>query len=352
MQNCRKKQTLNGDPLHPRSSIPFLVSSTSRERVLDRRSGDKPPFPSEFNGTPPASPPPSPPAGSRVVELHWIAGIREVQLPPSQHGQVAATPARAEEAEYVAEDSGESGEPSPENYAEAVDASDIFDEGPAFVRDGTSRAGWATLFVQIAMVMLGWFGFDAQANAECCGVTGPDERGRGSNRRDSEGRNRSENDDEPSFVDRVGGFFGRMFDDVAGEIMDVFGVDDEHFDGADTLPTSSKGLLTRWLPWVRSCKVRDLLPVVGDQGTRSDLGSLQKDLERLNLDAACMSTVHRIVAEFLERYPGIGYTQVRSICFDLVCLTRTSKFGVAYMPYCSNITLALPTMVGPFFFFL
>lgn len=241
-----------------------------------------------------------------------------MQLPPSQHGQVAASPVRAEEAEDVAQDSGESGEPSPENYAESIDASDMFDEGPAFVRDGTSRAGWATLFVHITMVVLGWFGFDAQANAECCGVTEPDDRGRssgsGSNRRDRARGNRSQND-EPSFVDRVGGFFGRMFDDVAGEIMDVFGVDDEHFDGADTLPTSSRGLLTRWLPWARSCTVGDLLPVVGDQGTRSDLGSLQKDLERLNLDAACMSAVHRIVAEFLQRYPAIGYTQVRSTCF-------------------------------------
>ena len=224
------------------------------------------------------------------------------------------------------------------------------EEEPETEEEEEVDAAWQMQLAQFATtLLLACFGFNDGPRAGCGGGggdgggggggRGPERRegggesGRGRNTGDSVGSpgRVGNSEEDASIFDQVGDTFDVFMSRLGRGMMDALGFkdtdDNDHSDGP--LPESSAGRIARWRKYATSwCwqahhvtratvrgSERDLdthprESWITTRDSNRDLDTLGWDMRRLSLRCNVTSRIQRIVKNFLESCPAIGYTQV------------------------------------------
>eukprot|EP00904_Undaria_pinnatifida_P008528 jgi/Undpi1/4805/HiC_scaffold_19.g08158.m1 len=228
-------------------------------------------------------------------------------------------------------------------------------EEPETEEEGEVDAAWQMQLAQFATtLLLACFGLNDGLRAGCGGDGGGDGGGgggRGPERREGgseSGRSRNTGDsvgspgrvgnseEDASIFDQVGDTFDVFMSRLGRGMMDALGFkdtdDNDHSDGP--LPESFAGRIARWrkyaMSWAwkahhatratprgskRNLDTHPRDSWITTRDSKRDLDTLGWDLRRLSLSFNMTARIQRVIQQFLESCPTIGYTQG----FDLAC---------------------------------
>lgn len=143
---------------------------------------------------------------------------------------------------------------------------------------------------------------------------GAGRRGRRRNTGDNVGPNgRNNNDDDASIFNQIGDAFNGLLSGLGHGMMDALGFEDCDGDADHApLPDSTEGRIARWRAYTMSWRARDDTRGNEKRDSKSDLYTLGWDVRRLKQGCNVAVMIQRIIRNFLESYPAIGYAQVQS----------------------------------------
>ena len=133
-------------------------------------------------------------------------------------------------------------------------------------------------------------------------------------RQDNVGPNgRNNNDDDASIFNQIGDAFNGLLSGLGHGMMDALGFEDCDGDADHApLPDSTEGRIARWRAYTMSWRARDDTRGNEKRDSKSDLYTLGWDVRRLKQGCNVAVMIQRIIRNFLESYPAIGYAQVQS----------------------------------------